>query len=47
MLVLALIVAAVIIALVAEWQAGGKSLLGWAVVLLGVALLFDSGVLKL
>lgn len=34
----ALILAGLILALVEEFQAGGKSLLGWAVVLIGIAL---------
>jgi hypothetical protein len=47
MIVLALVVVALILALVDEVQAGGKSLLGWAVVLLAVASLLGSGVLTL
>jgi hypothetical protein len=36
---LALLLAALILALVEEFQAGGRSLLGWAVVLVCIALL--------
>lgn len=47
MLAIALIVVALILALVDEFQTHGRDLVGWAVVFLAVASLFGSGVLEL
>ena len=47
MLTLALVVVALILALVDEFQAHGRDLVGWAVVFLALASLFGSGVLEL
>jgi hypothetical protein len=41
MIITALFVVALILALVDEFQAGGKSLLGWGVVLIAAGLLID------
>lgn len=43
MIVTALIAAALVIALIAEFQTEGRDLLGWAVVLTDVALLVARG----
>lgn len=39
MLVTALLIAALVLALIEEFQAQGRSLIGWAVVLVAIALL--------